>query len=307
MHSEEIKSGSGSRILATHIQQALAPNAQVEQNVRIRGIHSGVDRQIDIAVRTRAGQFDLLVVIDCKDYQIKVDVKDVEAFIGLAKDVGANKGALVSSMGYTPAAKTIASNAGLSLFTLVDAESEDWPAFVSMSVLIDMRAIESMSYEISSYELTRLPSDNLQCHPVFRPDGRRIGRLQDLVVDRWHTGKIPKDPGQYRDIYLSDGGICFEEDSRLAKVELRASVHVTKTLYFGHVPLADTQGFWDDLSGGYLTKAMTTDRINFEQVIQEWQVVESEEALAVKPTMKLEVATHLTTEADLIADLEKAK
>lgn len=123
--------------LAAQIQRSLAPESRVEQNVRMKGRASGVDRQIDVAVWTQAGQFELLVVIDCKDYQAKVDVKDVEAFIGLVKDVGANKGALVSALGYTQAAKNVADQAGLNLYTLVDAESEDWPSFVTMPVLVD--------------------------------------------------------------------------------------------------------------------------------------------------------------------------
>jgi hypothetical protein len=61
--------------LVAQIQRTLAPTATVEQDVHVRGKTSGVDRQIDIAVTTRAGQFDLFIAIDCKDYKVKVDVK----------------------------------------------------------------------------------------------------------------------------------------------------------------------------------------------------------------------------------------
>jgi hypothetical protein len=70
--------------LAAHIQRTLSPQARVEQNVRIQGKRSGVERQVDIAVWTTAGQFEIFIAIDCKDYNTKVDVKDVEAFIGLS-------------------------------------------------------------------------------------------------------------------------------------------------------------------------------------------------------------------------------
>ena len=98
--------------LAATIQRALAPGATVEQNVRMIGRVSGVERQIDIAIRTRAGQFDLFVAIDCKDYKVPVDVKDVEAFVGLMKDVRASQGAMVAALGYTGAAKTVAEREG---------------------------------------------------------------------------------------------------------------------------------------------------------------------------------------------------
>ena len=60
--------------LATHIQRTLAPGATVEQNVRVMGRRSGVEREIDIVVRMKAGQYNLFVAIDCKDYKRNVDV-----------------------------------------------------------------------------------------------------------------------------------------------------------------------------------------------------------------------------------------
>jgi hypothetical protein len=102
--------------LAAHIQRSLAaPDAKVEQDVRIVGKDSGVERQVDIALRIRAAQYDLLVVVDCKDYKRKLHVKDVEAFVGLVKDVGANKGAMIAARGFKAAAKNLARRAGLDL------------------------------------------------------------------------------------------------------------------------------------------------------------------------------------------------
>src|SRR5262245_24130452 len=96
--------------VVSSVQRAYAPNAEVSTNVRVLGRQSKTYRQVDIAVRTRVGQFELFIAIDCKDYREKVDVKDVETFIGLVHDVGANQGALVTTKGYTAAAKTRAEN-----------------------------------------------------------------------------------------------------------------------------------------------------------------------------------------------------
>ena len=112
--------------LAAHIQRSLAPASTVEQDVRIRGRRSKVEREIDIVVRTHAGQYELFVAIDCKDYKRRVNVKDVEAFVGLAKDVGANKAAIVAASGFTAAAKNRARDAGVDLYTLIDAEAHEW-------------------------------------------------------------------------------------------------------------------------------------------------------------------------------------
>ena len=67
---------------------------------------SGVrQRQVDILVRSHLpGVPDNLMVVDCKRYGTKVDVDDVESFIGMVEDIGAPLGMLVTTEGYTDGA-----------------------------------------------------------------------------------------------------------------------------------------------------------------------------------------------------------
>jgi hypothetical protein len=76
--------------LATAIQTELASDARVTPNAKLPG-KSGALRQIDILIEQKAGQYDLRIVVDCKDYKNPVDIKDVESFLGLVSDVGAHK------------------------------------------------------------------------------------------------------------------------------------------------------------------------------------------------------------------------
>src|ERR1700690_1843461 len=91
--------------LAADIQRQLAPEARIETNVKLRGKRSGIERQIDILVKQTVGQYEIQIIIDCKDYKKPVDVKDLEAFMGMVEDVGANKGAMVAPAGFTSTAK----------------------------------------------------------------------------------------------------------------------------------------------------------------------------------------------------------
>ena len=59
-------------------------------------------------------------MIDCKDYNRPLDVKDIEEFIGMVLDVGAHRAALVSAKGFSETAKTRAKLAQLDLYTVVD-------------------------------------------------------------------------------------------------------------------------------------------------------------------------------------------
>lgn len=73
--------------LVCEVQKKLSPDAVVKHNDHIIGAQSKTKRQIDISIRYRVGQYEILIVIDCKDYSTPVDIKSVESFIGLAKDV----------------------------------------------------------------------------------------------------------------------------------------------------------------------------------------------------------------------------
>lgn len=76
-------------------------NADISHNVHIKGLYSKRMRQIDVLVQTDKGT---VYVVDAKKYGIKVDVKTMESFIGMVKDVGGNYGIIVSEKGFTKAA-----------------------------------------------------------------------------------------------------------------------------------------------------------------------------------------------------------
>ena len=53
--------------LVTKIHTETAPDAVVQRNHHITG-SSGIKRQIDIAISTKVGLYDILIVIECKRY-----------------------------------------------------------------------------------------------------------------------------------------------------------------------------------------------------------------------------------------------
>lgn len=94
------------------------PNAQISYNAKILGVHSGVPRQIDVLIEQQLCDIPFRIVVDAKYRGEKLDVKDIEEFLGLVEDVQAHKGVLVSAAGYSEAAITRASKADLILDVL---------------------------------------------------------------------------------------------------------------------------------------------------------------------------------------------
>src|ERR1700733_9885262 len=78
----------------------------ITTDAKITGLLSEVPRQIAILIEgTISGIADVTIALDCKFFSKKVDGKDVEAFLGMVEDVGVNMGMLVTTVGFTPAAK----------------------------------------------------------------------------------------------------------------------------------------------------------------------------------------------------------
>ena len=79
--------------------------AEIIKNTHIVGKYSGVKRQIDVLVKLlKKGIVTSTVIIECKHYGKKINVKIVDSFIGCLEDVGAEKGIIVSEKGFTKAA-----------------------------------------------------------------------------------------------------------------------------------------------------------------------------------------------------------
>lgn len=86
------------------------PANEIESDQMIPGRFSEIERQIDVAGRATLMGRSMLGVVDCKCYSKRVDIKDVEAVIGLAADVRADIALIVTTAGYSDAALARAHN-----------------------------------------------------------------------------------------------------------------------------------------------------------------------------------------------------
>jgi hypothetical protein len=90
------------------LRSLVGDGGSIEPDVKKQGRFSGVKRQVDIWVAGAfAGRVDdsVTAVVECKHFTRKVDVKSVEAFMGFVEDVGADLGIMVTTKGYSRAAK----------------------------------------------------------------------------------------------------------------------------------------------------------------------------------------------------------
>jgi len=84
--------------------KTMFPNADISFNVKVFGRYSKVDRQIDILIEDYVAGNRMRIVVDGKYFSEKIDVKDVEMFIGMLNDCEVNKGLLITQVGFSKAA-----------------------------------------------------------------------------------------------------------------------------------------------------------------------------------------------------------
>lgn len=277
--------------LAASIQRELAPEATVTTNAKLPGRRSQAERQVDILVEQRVGQFDLRIAIDCKDHKDPVDVKDVEAVIGLIDDVAVNKGAIIAANGFTPAAKKRGTDAGLDLYRLIDAANHKWRSYVTIPAVTKDCRLGKCNFKIQFTRYGAVEERDLQHMSVIRADGSLIDYGRNLVLDRWEDKSIPHSPGDYHDLPLVSESTFLRSSRGPLPVRITFNINVFEVIHFGQLPLSEIRGFCDEVKDGMITTGFTTGDFNFETIGRQWQQIASIKQLAVKPMIALTVSS----------------
>ena len=262
------------------IQRQLAPDAEVTHNAKLPGRFSETERQIDVLVEQPVGQCTIRIIIDCKDHRRPIDVKGVEQFSGLMSDVGAQKGALVCPRGFTKAAKKLAAQQQIALYSPIDTDPHKWRATVHAAILCDFRGMRvSFGLKTTAPKPFVLQYEFYEMD-AFDEDGNSLGCIKDVAINNWDSGKYPSEVGVHSDLEIFFDQKTFVDNGYddLVEVELSANLDVRSKRYFGQLPIEKIRGFKDEHTGGIVTNAFTTGVLDAATVEQEWQeIAEGEE------------------------------
>lgn len=103
------------------IQQMMDPNSTVNHNELIRD-RRGIERQFDVVLRGTLGGYQVLGVIECKDYGRRVGLETVDEFAKKSEHVNAHIRVIVSKSGFTTSAIKAARHEGISTLSLIPSE-----------------------------------------------------------------------------------------------------------------------------------------------------------------------------------------
>jgi len=246
-------------------------------------------------VREYIGQYEIKIIIDCKDYKTPADVKAVEEFYGLMDDVGAQKGVLVCPKGFTTTAKTRAEGYQVDLYSPVDTDAHKWTATVTIPAICDFRKV-MMSFRMSGSAPApmRFSPDFYSSQMIFDSDAvTELGFALDRATQKWNTRRFPVDIGEHKDLKVFDSPITLMDNGYGLKVpvEITVSTLVGRKLYFGQLPVPHMSGFKDELSGLVITNAFTVGILSAKEVARDWKLIEREEDAPLRPVITLLGAT----------------
>lgn len=125
--------------VVAQLHKTLSPKASIIHDDKILGKDSNVQRQIDVSIRLQVGAYPILIIIQCRHYQRKIDLNDVEQFLSVVSDVRASGGAIVSNAGFTDGAMALAKNKAVYLCSVFDAQNKDWSILLKLPVICDFR------------------------------------------------------------------------------------------------------------------------------------------------------------------------
>lgn len=277
-------------ILVSEIQKQLSPDAEVLHNVKLPSRTTSANRQIDVLVKQRIGQYEMLIVIDSKDYKTPVDVKGVEEFYGLVTDVGANKGVLVCPADFTKAAKERAAGFLIDLYSPVDTGDHKWKAKVFMPTICDFRSARiSFGIRCSAPVPFTMPMQFYKELTVHDPNKKPIGLPLDIAIDKWNNGIFPTTPGVHEDINLfgHDHVLVDNGYGMLVPVEIYIGTYVEQQLYYGQMPISKISGFKDESKGHVITNAFEVGLLDPNEITEKWQPIKEGEELPMKPGLRL--------------------
>jgi hypothetical protein len=274
--------------LVAEIQQELSPDGLVTANDKILG-RSGQIRQIDVSVRKSIGEFELLIIVDCKDYKKRIDIKGVEEFIGMVADVGANKGAMVAASGYSDGAKKRAEQAGIDLLRPVHGGDHPWKTLVFVPAVCEATYIQAFSLKLS---MTKPQHCSIPMAPdwrtleIFDMGGRLLGTAQELIFAKWAEQELPPKTAKLRDYEFVQNPIKVRDamiPGWFSEIEITADLLLKEEYYLGQISLQEARGMANEITKKVFLNNIKMETPAFEHIQKTWRRADSPEELAIDP------------------------
>lgn len=209
-------------------------------NDRIIGNQSDIKREIDISIKGKINDVDLLYLVQCKDHNKPADIKIIGEFSSVIRDVGASKGFLVCTSGFAKTIHQYANNLGIELVTVEDINSDKWKVEIQIPIIYIWKKFEIL-YTGSITVNNELAEKNKSDLQITKNDFEEISfdfgnnSLQLIDYLNWIIEKDKINVEQTKSIILSDPKLLLKFANIWVPVEINVSFTTESIYYFKYV------------------------------------------------------------------------
>jgi hypothetical protein len=232
-------------------------DSEVSLNDKIVGKESGLEREIDLSIKTNVGSDRLLYIVQCKDRAKRpADIVILGEFSSVIKDVGAAKGFLICTSGFAKSNHQYALTLGIELLTVEDINSDRWKAdiqipFVYVRRVINYKLAAQLIANAALVEKNRGQELTIEFDisiPTTLDNGLTAVPIKDLVQTA--LANLGSDPSEGVDLDLLRPNLQVEVAGVWADCgELTVSLAAGKTVYLKYISPDEYSQIQDHLRG----------------------------------------------------------
>jgi hypothetical protein len=298
--------------LAAEIYADLERNAHVTHDEKIKGIDTGIDRQIDVAIRTTVAGHEVLIIVQAKDLRRKADVNIVGEFHSVIKDVRAAKGVLICSGGFTKSAIKYASKLNIDVCTAHDAQRRKWSAVLRIP-LVWIESTADVTVEIVA-EADRVNTEPISISPNPKgwltsvDNGATRVTVGELLAAAWNANTSNHTSGTFHKLEIARSGmrLLLGDSYWIPLLSLTCEYKVEKRGWLGDVAPSSFRGIHNQATGTMRSKLTLTNRDLPLERDPKWKEASHPEELWKKSALMLRIEKMASPDSFEFRTLEMA-
>lgn len=187
-----MKKGKEYELLIEQIYKELQKETIIKQDDHLTAYDSGGTRQIDLSIRYKVANVDILIIVQAKDFSRKAEVRYVNEFMGVIKDVRADRGILICNMGFTAKAIKAAVTNRISLYSAHTTQNLKWHKLVGIPVFL-VHNHYNYTFDVTLKATFNGNIGGSAGRQLIFKDGNQILKNEDLINKFANNTKLIKD------------------------------------------------------------------------------------------------------------------
>lgn len=271
--------------------RSLYPRARIEDNVKLPGIITGTERQIDTLVDFNGTLTDF----DAKDHKRKIDMDTIAAYKFKLDDEQIKNGVVVSNSPYVETAVKAAEHMDVKLTHLINNTDKDIPFKVAQKTLVEDCYVKSLRFGIKHSSLDggiNIHRDLAKAVLVNDDDTERA-EAYTIFQQLWNQGVLKREkPGVWQ-YTLPSQKVVMADGTVKAVDEFNFIYEVACDYRHGEWEIEKAEGLYDVRKGAFTSNKDVLSASLSTEEIHNWPAISKEEADKQSFGIKLSVVSML--------------